>query len=204
MAQGFTPFFVPVLLAIACSTTTTGTSEKTQGQRISAQLLLDPDFGWIARDLNNGDPIDSATIDSLAADPALLEPLHEFLVAIGRPELLSERYVTIDKFAASRLANWLVHPSELDTFPDQLVLLGKEDITQNDSVFTYLVFKFKKDPPHWVAEDGWMLGVVGPYLPSSSPTSWPEGTFSRFTKLDSGTSRDEALWTHDNVYRRAP
>ncbi|HXL57545.1 MAG TPA: helix-turn-helix domain-containing protein [Chitinophagaceae bacterium] len=95
----------------------------------------------------------------------------------------------------------LEYPAELDTIPSKIEFVTKEIIQEADTTFTYYVFKFKTDPPHWAAEDGWMIGCVGPYRKFDNPYAWPKGTFSRFNHIDSVSTKEEAIWCHDHVLR---
>ena len=57
------------------------------------------------------------------------------------------------------------------------------------------------NPPHSVAKDGWILGVVGPYTENSLPYELPEATFSRLSsKFGEISPREETEWVHQNIF----
>lgn len=74
------------------------------------------------------------------------------------------------------------------------------DFDGKDNNAIYHVFRFKINEPHWAAQNGWMLGVVGPYFDDSKPYDFPHATFSR---LDSKISPEEEVhWVHKNIAMR--
>ncbi|AXY73572.1 hypothetical protein D3H65_06070 [Paraflavitalea soli] len=120
-------------------------------------------------------------------------------------DLFPREFYTIEKAAASNLVNWLEYPTELDACPDELEHLKRVTIDfdgQNNFVH-YEVFRYRVNPPHWAAEDGWILGVVGPYFDDSQPYDHPSNTFSRISsKADMVTPEEEVKWVHENLSMR--
>lgn len=53
--------------------------------------------------------------------------------------------------------------------------------------------------PHWAAESGWMLGVVGPYFDDSLPYDFPGTTFCRLSKIEEITVEEEVKCVHENM-----
>lgn len=132
---------------------------------------------------------------------------HEFytlLAEFDRADLFPKEYYNFEKAAEGDLVNWLEYPTELDTVPSKIELMKKVDLLVNDTSFSYYVFQFRTDDPHWAAKDGWMVGVSGPYLKNSKPYDWVSGTFSRFSKAKETTPETEAKWAHENIYSRSP
>jgi hypothetical protein len=123
------------------------------------------------------------------------------LWTIHKQDLFPRKYYNFENATESALVGWLLYPTELDTIPSKIELLKKVDLSENDSTFTYYVYRFKTDPPHWAAKNGWMLGVVGPYFSDSEPYDWSKGTFSRFNKQTEITPEKEVQWAHKNIFR---
>ena len=59
------------------------------------------------------------------------------------------------------------------------------DAVASDGFLDYYLDRFRAHPPHWAAEDGWMVGVAGRYQRSETPRTTAYGTFSSFAKWDS-------------------
>ena len=158
-------------------------------------------FEPIAKKLETKDSLFSTDINPLAENPEFRQDLFYLLTHYHREDLFPQKYYSFESAAESNMVNWLQHPNELDTIPSEIALAGKETITEGDSSFIYYVFKFKTSPPHWAAKDGWMFGCVGPFCSQDSPYTWAKATFSRFSSVDTSSSKKEALWNHKHVYR---
>jgi hypothetical protein len=118
-------------------------------------------------------------------------------------DLFPQEFYTIELAAESNLANWLEFPTELDALPDEIEHVERVTIDFDGNNVFYHVFKFRVNEPHWLAKDGWVLGVVGPYFDDSNPYDHPSATFSRFSsKFGETTPEDEARWVHQNISLR--
>jgi hypothetical protein len=84
--------------------------------------------------------------------------------------------------AEAEMATWLAYPTELGAAPDEIELLRTVEFESPDGPVDLFVFRFRTHQPHWAAEDGWMIGVAGPYLRSLQPTT--HGLGYTFSKLD--------------------
>ncbi len=116
--------------------------------------------------------------------------------------LFPEEFYTMEKAAESNLANWLEFPTELGTCPDEIEYLEKVTIDLDDPNlrFHYYVYQFKMNHDHWSINNGWMLGVVGPYFDNSKPYDHPNSTFSRLrNRADTNLPDEEAKWVHENI-----
>ena len=52
---------------------------------------------------------------------------------------------------------------------------------ESDQPVRYYVFRFRTNPPHWAAKDGWMAAVAGPFGDSDADSEGQlDGTFSMF------------------------
>ena len=120
----------------------------------------------------------------------------------NKTDLFPQEYYTIVKGAETNLANWLEFPTELDTCPDEIEHIKRItfDFDGQNNYVHYEVFKYRVNEPHWVAKNGWMLGVVGPYFDDSKPYDFAGATFSRTdSTLDKITPEEEAKWVHENI-----
>jgi len=149
-----------------------------------------------------GQDLPEAYIDSFAKNSDTRSDLYDLLESFGKENQFPSEFMSFEKAAESRLTTWLEYPTELDTVPSRMELIKKIDHLDSGVIYTYYIFKFKTDQPHWAAKDGWMVGVAGPYLKNSKPYDWTKGTFSRFSKINETTPEEEVKWTHDNVYKR--
>ena len=154
--------------------------------------------------LKSGDTLSKSEIEGFSEDLATRSDFYKLLADFNKQHLFPGKYYTFEKAAEGNLADWLSYPTELDTIPSKIELVKKVDLVENDTTFIYYVLKFKTEPPHWAAKDGWMLGIVGPYFKGSHPYDWTTGTFSRFTKAKNMKPETEVKWTHQNIFRKSP
>jgi hypothetical protein len=192
-------------LIIAC----TGPSKKTESKNIYANNSDDRPYDDSALEdlhlrLKAGKDLPNTGIEELASYATTRGALYELLSQYQKEKFFPSKYYTFEKAAEGTLVDWLVYPTELDTVPSDIQLLKTVSFKENDTSFTYYVFKFKTNPPHWAAKNGWMLGVAGPYFPNSKPYDFVKGTFSRLNKVDSITPENEVRWVHENIYWTNP
>jgi hypothetical protein len=128
-----------------------------------------------------------------------------YLKELDELSLFPEEYLTLIKGAESSLAQWLEFPTELDACPDEIEHIKRVtiDFDGRNNFIHYEVFKYRVNPPHWAAENGWMLGVVGPFFDDSKPYDFPAATFSRVSStVDKITPEEEVKWVHENIGMR--
>jgi len=141
---------------------------------------------------NDPNPVDVA---NFAANPQTRETLFDFLLFHKKLSQFPNEYRTPLALAESQLVRWLMHPNELGCAPDKIEFVATASPNTQEK---WLVFRFRTDPPHWAAEDGWMAGVVGPFsssckleetedIPDSAPV-----VFSMFRAFDSLTPQEHA------------
>ena len=153
--------------------------------------------------LDSDKTITEQDVYPFAVKPSTRELTYQLLDEYNKTDLFPKKFYTIEKAAESNLVNWLVYPTELNAFPDELEYLQRISINsdEDDDAFHYEVFRYRINEPHWAAENGWMLGVVGPYYNESLPYDYPAATFSRTdSTTDKVTPEDEALWVHQNIF----
>jgi hypothetical protein len=159
-------------------------------------------FESVYHKIYSGDSLSQETIDSFAGRIETRADFYDLLERFDKQHLFPAKYTSFEKATESRLVSWLLFPTELDTIPSKIELLKRVEYVQNDTTFNYYVFQFKTEEPHWSAKDGWMVGIVGPYLKNSQPYDWVKGTFSRFSKTRETSPETEVEWVHKNVYLR--
>jgi hypothetical protein len=133
------------------------------------------------------------------------EMVYKILKEYNRTDLFPEEYYTIVKAAESNLANWLKFPTELGVCPDEMEYIKRVtfDFDGQNHFVHFEVFKYRVNEPHWAANAGWMLGVVGPYFDDSKPYDFPSLTFSRINSISGETTPDgEAGWVYENLFKR--
>lgn len=154
----------------------------------------------IEEKLKNGEAITGNDILKYAEDNKTRELTYQLLKEHNKTNLFPKDYLTIESAAESNLVNWLEFPTELDKAPDKINHLEKVIIDFDGNNIIYHVFKYMTNKPHWAAENGWMLGVVGPYFDDSKPYDFPAATFSRCSsKVSEIEPKDEVKWVHENI-----
>lgn len=155
--------------------------------------------------LESNDLVTPEIVLPFVADFKTRQLTFELLSEFERPDLFPEEYFTLIKSAESQLANWLEYPTELDVFPDEIEYLKRVTIDfdgQNNFVH-YEVFRYRVNEPHWAADGGWILGVVGPYFDDSNPYDHARATFSRISSTANKVSPEEEVkWVHENISLR--
>ena len=162
------------------------------------------DIAPLIKKLEDRENILKGEVEIIARNGTLRHATYRALEAYGRIELFPSNFLTIEKGAESLLITWLEFPTELGEAPHEIELsttIALDGILN----LTYLVFKYRMLKNHWAERYNWMLGVVGPYNPSSKPYDIPARIFSRFNPADTTTPEREARWVHENVQEfRAP
>jgi len=150
--------------------------------------------------LESGNEISQSDVLEYARDNKTREITYQILTEHKKTELFPKEYLTIESGAESSLVNWLEFPTELGKVPDDIRQLKKVTINFDGNDVFYYVFKYMTNEPHWAAQNGWMLGVVGPYFDDSKPYDFAAATFSRCSsKVGEIEPEDEAKWVHENI-----
>jgi len=152
--------------------------------------------------LQSGQSITAEEVLPYAQNLLTRESTFHLLSDHDQTSLFPTEYNTLIKGAESNLANWLEFPTELDACPDEIAHIKRVtfDFDGQNNFVHYEVFKYRVNEPHWAAEDGWILGVVGPYFDDSNPYDPPHATFSRVSStIDKVTPDEEAKWVHENI-----
>jgi hypothetical protein len=155
--------------------------------------------------IESGETLTESDVFPFAENILTREITYQLLSEHNKIYLFPKEYYSIVKGAESNLANWLEYPTELDACPDEIEHVKRItlDFDGQNNFVHYEVFKYKVNEPHWAANDGWILGVVGPYFDDSKPYDFPHATFSRISsRLGEVTAEEEASWVHENISKR--
>ncbi len=161
--------------------------------------IIDP----IGEKLASGQQLTEEEIEGVAnisyARPFLYEALKHF----ERLDLFPEQYKTPEAQAESILALWMMHPNEYQDAPEKIELVEKVTRNLDTEEGDFYVFKFQLPEGHWAAEDGWILGLSGPFIKNDVPYSGVAGAFSRFgDKFDKVNAEKLVDWYIGMVTRK--
>src|SRR5262249_39225509 len=127
-----------------------------------------------------------AAVQIAAADPESRLVVLGGLAELGLAGLIDERWRTQLSIAEADMVRWLTSPTELGRPPAEIEHLQTFQLYDDGHPADLFLFKFRTDPPHWSASQGWMVGASGPFRRSGSPTTRSGGmTFSRLDALGS-------------------
>ena len=120
---------------------------------------------------------------AVAASHEVRNWFYEYLRDSGQVDRYPDEYLSQEYFAISDMVNWLIYPTELARAPHDIEVVRSVSTVIDGRAFVHYVLRFRTDPPHWAAENGWMLGVSGPFLvfDGPDPTAWGD-TFSTFAR----------------------
>ena len=169
-----------------------------QGQRKLIIGLLEK-VAPVSDALDSNKEPDALVVHQLANDPVTRCALYDTLLTHHRLDLFPDELLTWPAIAEADMVFWLSHPNELETPPDEIELAGKvsKRFPNLPTNLHYFVFKFRVDPPHWAAKNGWMAGVAGPYNLKTKPMPGGSGTFSRLEPFDSRSLKEHVEFSHN-------
>jgi hypothetical protein len=143
--------------------------------------------------------IEEGDVISLAKNPSTRHVLFGILEEYGRTELFPHEYYTTEKGAESFLVNWLEFPTELNATPEKIEFVTTITVIEPANPVDYFVFKYTKLLQSVKTDEVWMLGVAGPYTPTSKPYDIPLRVFSRFNVAGTVNPLEEVTWVHQNI-----
>ena len=153
--------------------------------------------------LEAGGTPDAAALEAAARNPETRRLLYESLDAHGRRDLFPRSFYTQESLAEGDLVLWLCHPNELGCPPDEIEFV--ETVTRDSAAGVgredWYVFRFRMNPPHWAAADGWMAGVSGPYEHGAALSPTAPGTFSTFEAFE-GSQLDKYVDFSSDMLRK--
>jgi hypothetical protein len=159
-------------------------------EHLQLQLMNELEPVW--KQIYAGRDPNPADVAKYASDPRTRVTLFDLLLFHRKLSLFPKEYRTPLLLAESQLVRWLMHDNELGSAPDKIEFMA----TAGPNVHSnWLVFRFRADPPHWAAKEGWMAGVVGPLpwnqkIDESDEDAFPSApvVFSMFHAYDSMTA----------------
>lgn len=123
----------------------------------------------------------AAGVERAARDPECRIVMFDALQALGKLDLMPASERTQSKLAEADMVRWLTFPTELGCAPDEIEQIAVVPMEHGSDPADLFAFRFRTTEPHWAAKDGWMVGVAGPFLRGSEPSSQACGsTFSQF------------------------
>jgi hypothetical protein len=154
--------------------------------------------------LESGAPLTVEDVMPFAQNVATRQQVFQLLADYNMLHLFPPQYDSIVSGAESNLAEWLEFPTELDAIPDEMQYVQRVtiDFDGNNNLVHYEVFRFRTAAPHWAAETGWIIGVVGPYFDDSKPYDHPSSTFCRIQPESKTSPEEEVRWVHQNISLR--
>jgi hypothetical protein len=155
----------------------------------------------ITQALANGRTPPDDQLLKFARERVTRQVLFEVLRDGGKLDLFPEEFRTWPALAEADLVAWLCHPNELQMAPDHVELMATLPAPSAPDTH-YFLFRYKTNPPHWAAKDGWMAGVAGPYDLTKAPEPHAPGTFSRFEAFGSRTPEEHVAIHHRLVIER--
>jgi hypothetical protein len=152
--------------------------------------------------LKNNELVTKDYVYAYAKDLLTREITFKLLQLCNLTDLFPGEFNTFEKAAESNLANWLEFPTELNACPDEIEHIKHVtvDFDEEYGFLHYEVFKFRVNKPHWAANKGWMVGVVGPYINESKPYDRPSCTFSRFKRRADISPEEETKLIHQSIF----
>jgi hypothetical protein len=158
----------------------------------------------VARRLIAGEDPAPADLERFAAARETRKVLYDALERHNKLALFPSTYLTSEAMAEADLIVWLNHPNELGTVPDDIELMATVPTSAPGfGAARYFVFRYRTNPPHWAAKDGWLAGVAGPY-PARGPiaSSSAPATFSRFEAYESRSPEEHVRAVQASVRPR--
>lgn len=145
----------------------------------------------------SGKSVSSQVISRVASNASCRKQFYSSLRELGKLDRFPVEFANQSALAEADMVNWLLYPTELDSAPDEIELLSTVELPEGDDLSDLYVFRYRKHPPHWAAEHGWMIGVAGPYRRNDQPT--PDGLGATFSRMESEDSKTLAEHIEANL-----
>ncbi|MCP3967852.1 MAG: hypothetical protein GY750_19750 [Lentisphaerae bacterium] len=183
--------FVSLIFGFICW----GRVSASRGSRKRDKMIINALLP-ICEKLEAKESISAEEVESYAVKSYLRPMLYSFLKFYERRDLFPERYLDIKSQGEAELIQWMIHPHEMQAPPDTIELIEsiKQPIDNKDNLGEFLVYRYKMPADHWAAEDGWMVGIVGPYRENDVPYSGEALAFSRFDKYGEVDPNELVNW----------
>lgn len=103
--------------------------------------------------LDRNQPVAAGAIAFVAKSLETSQALYTDLHARGRQELFPREYRAVERLDMSRLVAWLAQPNALGRPPERIEYVSTDGVAG--------LYRFRTAPPHWAADDGWLVGISG-------------------------------------------
>src|SRR5271169_6012891 len=95
-----------------------------------------------------------------------------------------------------------MHRNELGSPPSAVELVRVVPVRDAARAGRVFLFRFRVDPNHWAAKEGWMAGVAGPYWDGDEMPQAAAGTFSELTPFDRMTEEQHVDFLRESLKKR--
>jgi hypothetical protein len=137
--------------------------------------VLDP----LAQKLSKKEPVTAEEIANLSRQPQYRPMLYQLLKHYERLDLFPADALSIQAQGAGILAYWMMHPNELQDAPSEIELVEEIEKDIQGERARFLVHRYRMPSGHWAGDDGWTLGLAGPFVANDVPYSGLAAGFSR-------------------------
>lgn len=150
-----------------------------------------------------GEDPDPADLERFARDRATRRVLYDALRRHEKLSLFPAQWRTQAAMAEADLVVWLTHPNELAAVPEEMELMASLPVPGPGSEGQrYHLFRFRTQPPHWAAKNGWMAGVAGPCPADGSVGKKATAAWSELEAFSSRTPAEHVQMSHDRIASR--
>jgi len=154
--------------------------------------------------LSNGSHVTVDEVSSLCAKYELRPMLYHMLKHFEKLELVPEEYTSWESQAEGLLAEWMMHPNELQAPPETMECLKRVQKDIDGQNATFIVLKYKMPTGHWAGDEHWILGLSGPFVETEVPYSGLASAFSRCNDQEGEVEPEELVdWFVDMCRRKS-
>lgn len=136
---------------------------------------LDP----LAERFEAKEDVPAADVEALARRSQYRPLLYDMLKFYEKLNLFPQEYLSEQAQAEANLCYWMMHPHEMQDPPESIHLLETLDREVAGQAGRYYVFRFRMPEYHWAGEEGWQLGVSGPFFDGDLPHANTATSFAR-------------------------
>jgi hypothetical protein len=175
------PFFLilsAICLAVAAFLSWRFTAFARGARQRDAKLfkMLEP----LAQKLKNGEIVSAVEVRQLCEKPQLRSFLHDLLYVFYEesPDLFPQEFLSHQEQGVAILSHWMMHPNELQDAPAEIELLETVE-REVGKPCRFFVYRYRMPPGHWAEQDGWLMGLAGPFFADDPPFPGTASGFSR-------------------------
>lgn len=132
----------------------------------------------IGEKLVSGEEITADEVRAFCLRHELRPQLYNTLKYFEKLEFFPAEYSTWESQAEGILAEWMMHPNELQAPPATMECLKRVDREIGDLQATFIVLAYAMPAGHWAGDDH-LMGLSGPFVETEVPYSGLASAFSR-------------------------